>query len=164
MWLIRISFKNWLSFYYPRRNNNRGKLHDALEKEMATHSSILAGKTEEDVLTEDGRAWQATARGATRVRHKSDTTHHHHHTMLILCQGPFWTPQVCNPSGACEVHTSIFLTVEETEVQGGCLASVSAVRGRMRNLDVSRVAPASASLTTLLYCLVEQIMFRSQRF
>ena len=37
---------------------------DPVEREMATHSSILAG-----IIPMDRRAWQATVHGVTRVRH-----------------------------------------------------------------------------------------------
>ena len=113
---------------------------------MATHSSILARKSHGQRTEEPGRLLPTGSQ-------ESDTTqrlnHHHHHMTLILCQGPFWTPQVCNPSGACEGHTSIFPTVEETAVQRGCLASVSGVRGRMRILDASCVAPGICFLNHL---------------
>ena len=45
---------------------------DPLEKEMATHSSILARR-----IPWTRGAWRATVHGVARVRHDLETNHHH---------------------------------------------------------------------------------------
>jgi len=48
-----------------------GSREDPLEREMATHSRILAWK---NPMNED---WRAIVTGVTRVRHDLATKHHH---------------------------------------------------------------------------------------